>query len=110
MSGLLVRSTLAALAVAMTLVPQVASAKQCLTWYDIQSLKRQDSKTVVARSYQGDFAITFRDACAYLRTPDNYFVVRPHDHQSCVKDLGALPVNESAACFIATIEPVAPDK
>lgn len=109
MSGLLARSTLAALAVAMTLVPLAASAKQCLRWDDIQSLTRQDPKTVMVRSRYGDFAITFKNACAFQRAPDNYFIVQPHDHNSCVRALGALPVNESAPCFIASIDPVAPE-
>jgi hypothetical protein len=108
MRGLLAWTTLSAVVFAVTLAPQVASAKQCLRWDDIQTLSRQNPTTVLARSRHGDFAITFKDSCAFQRTPANYFVVRPHDHRSCVSDLGALPVNEAAACFIASIDPVEP--
>ena len=98
--------TLAALAFAM-LLPQTAGASSCLRWDDINTLKRETPDTVIARTHDGDYTIKFKQACAYLRTPANYFVVRPHDHRSCVKTLGALPVHEAGACFIDSIEPVA---
>ena len=87
-------------------LPQVASAKSCLRWDDINTLKRQDPQTLVAKTHAGAYTIKFKQPCAYLRTPSNYFQLRLHDRRECVTTIGALPVHEAGSCFIDSIEPI----
>ena len=44
--------------------------------------------------------------CDYMRSPDNFFIVRLHSRWECVDSLGTIDVHNAGACFIESVTPI----
>ena len=99
----------ALIAIAVTFAqsaPQAATSRGCLRWSDVETLTRTGPDTVRAKTRsRGSFVIKFTGKCDFQRSPDNYFIVRLHDRNECVKSLGAIDVHNAGACFIDSVAP-----
>lgn len=87
--------------------PQAAGRRACLRWNDIDTITRSGPDTVLVKSRRrGDWQIKFKGHCDYMRSPDNFFIVRLHSRWECVDSLGTIDVHNAGACFIESVTPI----
>lgn len=88
---------------------KAAYGKSCLTFRNLDGLKKVDDRTYLASTKygKGKYVVKFRSACHSLDKPDNPYSVRLYSDGECFDGDDVLQFRYGGPCFIESVTPAA---